>query len=401
MSQQTIICPKCKNEFEISEALEAQLKDGYKKELAEQYSQKEKEFQKKEDELKTKTAGMQEEIDKRLSAEMLVMKEKAKKEAEGNISTQLKDMENQLAEKNKKIKDAEVAELEFRKQKRDLEEKQKDLELDVARKLDTERKKIEETTKQRVVEEERYKALQKDKTINDLTVRIAELKQKAEQGSQKNQGEVVELDLESILKQVFPIDNIDPVPSGIRGADIVQKVNNQTGRYCGTILWEIKHTKNWSDGWVEKLKNDQRELKAEIPILMTKCLPEGIKNFGQYQGIWVTNFESAVNLTTVLRMNLAQIAGVKAAESGKGDKMELLYRYLSGVEFKQRIEAMVETFITMQEDLDKEKRAIASQWSKREKGIKKVVYHMSGMYGDMQGLIGASLPMIKSLELPE
>lgn len=401
MAQQKITCPNCKTEIEISEAIESQFKDSYKKELAAQYSQKEKEIQKKEEALLAKEADMQKEVEERLSAEMLVMKEKAKQEAEGNMSTQIKDMENQIAEKNKKIKNAEIAELEFRKQKRELEEKQKDLELEVERKLDTERKKIEESTKQRVVEEERYKALQKDKTINDLTIRISELKQKAEQGSQKNQGEVVELDFEATLKQMFPIDNIEPVPSGIRGADIVQKVNNQTGKYCGTILWEIKHTKNWIDGWVEKLKNDQRELKAEIPIIMTKCLPEGIKSFGQYQGIWVTDFESAVNLTTVLRMNLAQIASVKAAESGKGDKMELLYRYLSGVEFKQRIEAMVETFITMQEDLDKEKRAIASQWSKREKGIKKVVYHMSGMYGDMQGLIGASLPMIKSLELGE
>jgi hypothetical protein len=212
---------------------------------------------------------------------------------------------------------------------------------------------------------------------------------------------VLELDLESLLRVQFPIDEIQPVPKGIKGADIAQKVHNRSGHYCGTILWELKHTKAWNDGWLSKLKDDQREVKAEIAVLVTETLPKGIESFGHIEGVWVTSSVLSIALASVLRTSLIELAQHKLSSIGKSEKMEVLYNYLSGPEFRQRIEAIVESFKSMKEDLDQEKRAMTKMWAKREKQIERIVNNTVGMYGDMQGIIGASLPQIKSLELTD
>ena len=235
--------------------------------------------------------------------------------------------------------------------------------------------------------------------MESMRKQIEELRRKAEQGSQQLQGEVQELELEEILRAAFPFDSIEPVPKGIRGADVLQKVHNQSGHFCGTILWESKQTKAWSDAWIAKLKDDQREVKAEIAVILTTTLPKGVDAFNQVDGVWITNYKSLMGLTTALRINLIQLSNTKLASVGKGEKMEALYNYLSGVEFRQRIEAIVEAFSTMKQDLDQEKRAMTKIWAKREKQIERVVTSTAGMYGDIQGIVGASLPELKGLEL--
>ena len=232
-----------------------------------------------------------------------------------------------------------------------------------------------------------------------MVKQIEELKIKAEQGSQQAQGEVLEIELEQMLKSAFPYDIIEPVPKGIKGADVLQKVNNPMGQYCGTIIWESKRTKGWNDDWIEKLKDDQREIKADIAVLMSIVLPKEINGFSQFKGIWVTSFPLAVALAVALRANLIEVTCAKQAAVGKAEKMEAIYNYLSGAEFKQKVEAIVEAFVTMSADLSKEKAAMNKLWSKREQQIKKVIMNTARMYGDMQGIIGASLPEIKSLEL--
>ncbi|MDP3042339.1 MAG: DUF2130 domain-containing protein [Candidatus Omnitrophota bacterium] len=192
---------------------------------------------------------------------------------------------------------------------------------------------------------------------------------------------------------------MEPVPKGIKGADVLQKVNNPMGQYCGSIIWESKRTRNWSDGWIDKLKDDQREVKADIAVLMSIALPKEINGFSQVKGIWVTSFPLAMGLALALRENLLEVASAKQAAVGKAEKMEAIYNYFSGTEFKQKVEAIVEAFVTMNTDLTKEKVAMEKLWSKREQQIKKVVISTARMYGDMQGIIGASLPEIKSLEL--
>jgi hypothetical protein len=274
------------------------------------------------------------------------------------------------------------------------------LELDVARKVDEERQKVEEEVATRIAEDNRAKDLEKEKQLSDLRKQIEDLKRKAEQGSQQTQGEAVELELEDILRVNFPYDQIEPVGKGIKGADILQRVHTSTGQFCGTIIWESKNTKAWSDGWIEKLKDDQRTAKAEIAALATIVLPKDVSHFSCVEGVWVTDFSTVIGVASALRANLSQVAITKLASEGKSDKMEMLYGYLSGTEFKQRVEAIVESFVTMKDDLEREKRAMESTWAKRDKQIHKVIQNVSGMYGDMQGIIGASLPKIDYLELP-
>ena len=199
------------------------------------------------------------------------------------------------------------------------------------------------------------------------------------------------------MRAAFPLDQIEPVPKGITGADILQSVFSRNGHPCGVIIWETKRTKAWSDAWLQKLKEDQRRAKADIAILVSEVLPKDCKHFQEINGIWVSNPQCAVNLAAALRLVITQVAHAKLAAIGKNEKMEVLYHYLSGAEFRQRIEAIVEAFVEMQDELQEERRAAERRWAKREKQIQRVISNTSGMYGDLQGLIGSSLHNIPML----
>ncbi len=406
MDDQIIICPKCSNKIPLTETLFNQIKESLRKEYEAKVNEKEKEIIRREEMLTKERKSLEDskkaigqQVEEKLKTEMERLKKEAKKEVETTLSLELKDLQEQNAEKEKRLKDAEKAELELRKKTRELEEQKKSMELEVARKIDEERERIKQNTLELFSEEHRLKDMEKDKKVSDMLKTIEELKRKGEQGSIHTQGEVMELDMESILKSKFPADEISPVPKGIRGADILQKVYNHAGQYCGTIAWESKSTKAWSDNWISKLKDDQREVKAEIAVIVSKVLPEGVSTFTNMEGVWITNSILAGSLAEVLRTGLIQVSQTKLSTVGKNEKMEVLYNYLSGPEFKQKVEAIVEAFKTMKEDLDKEKRAMTSIWAKREKQIERVIMNTAGMYGDMQGIIGASLPQIKMLEI--
>jgi len=399
MTNQVIICPHCHKEIPLTEALSHQIKEDLRKEFDAEVKKKEQDLAEKEQGLIKKEKAIEEEYARKLKLEKARLEEESRQKAKESVAVELKDLNEQLKEKEQKLQESQKAELEFRKQRRELEEKQKSFELEMTRKLDEEREKIKEETQKSVLDQQRLKDLEKDKKIGDMLKQIEELKRKAEQGSQQTQGEVLELELEDILTANFPFDQIEPVAKGKRGADILQKVHNQQGQYCGTIIWESKRTKLWSDGWIEKLKDDQREAKAEIAVLVTTAFPKDVNNFAHINGVWVINYALAICLAVSLRMNLIQVAGAKMSAVGKYEKMEVLYAYLSGPEFGQRVEAVANAFGSMKNDLDQEKRAMTKIWAKREKQIDRVINNISGMYGDMQGIIGASLPQIKSLEL--
>lgn len=342
--------------------------------------------------------AIEHEIQEKLKTERVKIFQEAQKKAEETFSIDMKDLREQIAEKEKKLEEAHKAELSFRKKMRELEEQKKNIELEVARKLDEEKEKIKQQALEIFSEEHRLKDLEKDKIINDMRRTIEELKRKSEQGSIQIQGEVLELSLEELLKAKFPSDEITPVPKGIKGADILQKIYSLNGVYCGSILWETKRTKAWSNGWVSKLKDDQREIKAEIAIIATEAMPPEISSFGMLNGVWVTRLNLARSLAEALRAGLIQISHIRLASISKDEKMEVLYKYLSGAGFKQKVEAIVEAFKTMKEDLEHEKRAMLKIWSKREKEIERVITNTAGMYGDMQGIIGSSMPTIRALE---
>ncbi len=406
MSEQVITCPYCNKEIPLSEAIFHEMREKLQKEFEDQSKKKEQQLSKmeqslllKEKELENSKKSLNEQVAEKVKLEKEKIEREAKQKAKESVNVELKDLSEEIEEKEKQLQESQKAELELRKDRRRLEEGKKNFELEMTRKLDEERKKIQDEILMKASEDHRLKDREKEKQINDMRTQIEELKRKAEQGSQQTQGEVLELELEDILKSNFPLDQIEPVPKGIRGADILQKVHSQSGHYSGTIIWELKRTKAWSNGWIEKLKDDQREVKAEIAVLMSTTLPKEIKNFALLKGVWITNHASIIGLATALRLSLIQVANTKMAVVGKNEKMEVLYNYLSGPEFRQKIEAMVETFVSMKKDLDQEKRAMTKNWSKREKQIERVVHNISGMYGDMEGIIGASLPQIKSLEL--
>jgi len=410
MAEQIIICPYCKKEIPLTQAITQKIEADLRKKLEDDFNKRNNELLIRENTLTAKEQAVaktaqevnkkiEDEVSRKLVVERENIAKEAKKKAETEISLQMKALQEDLESKDKKLREAQQNELTLRKQKADLEARERNVDLEVARKVDSERASIYSEASRKADEEYQLKDKDKERKIADLIKQLDEAKRKAEQGSQQAQGEVLEIELEQMLKLSFPYDIIEPVPKGIKGADVLQKVNNPMGQYCGTIIWESKRTKGWSDGWIDKLKDDQREVKADIAVLMSITLPKEINGFSQFKGIWVTSYPLAMALAVALRANLIEVASAKQAAVGKVEKMEAIYNYLSGTEFKQKVEAIVEAFVTMNTDLAKEKVAMEKLWSKREQQIKKVVISTARMYGDMQGIIGASLPEIKSLEL--
>jgi len=451
MTQETIKCPKCGELIKLSEAIshdiEIAIKTKYEKEieerlkeeksqielkvkkearesvgleladLKEQLTEKNKkleEIQRQELDLRKRERqlGEKEEVlakqfetyEKQLKEKWLLEKkgieEKVKKEAEDAQKIQLVDLQEQIKEKSERLEKAQQQEIELRKQQRQLEEDKKAFELESNRKLDAEKQKIAEKIAVELEQSHRLRDAEKDKQMTDMRKQIEELKRKAEQGSQKLQGEVLELELEQLLKDDFPFDEIDSVSSGVKGADISHIVKTQSGRICGKILWETKRTKIWSDGWIQKLKDDQREAKADLAVIVSEILPKGFHHFRQIDGVWVTDIPSALSLALALRVILIQVARTREIQTGKEEKMEIVYNYLTGIEFRNRVQAIMEGFIAMKQDLDSEKRAMTSIWAKREKQIERVIQNIAGMHGELEGIAGSSLPVVKMLELP-
>jgi hypothetical protein len=381
-AEQSIICPYCKKKILLSKALTGQIEEKLRKDFEAEARKRERE------------------IESGFNQKLAAAKRQAEKKAKDALAVDLEELQQQVTEKDKQLEKARKQELELRKRQHELEDREKGMDLELARKVNEERRKVETEVVARLTEEYHTRDLAKDKKLADLTKEIEDLKHRAEQGSQQTQGEAVELELEGILRANFPYDQIEPVAKGIKGADAMQHVCSSTGQPCGTIIWESKNTKAWNDNWIPKLKDDQRASRAEIAVIASMVLPKGVSHFANLEGVWVTDFPTVVGVASALRANLTQVALTRLAAEGKNDKMEMIYGYLSGSEFKQRVEAIVESFAAMNEDLEREKHAMEAAWSKRDKQIKRVIKNVAGMYGDMQGIIGATLPVIEYLELP-
>ena len=372
-----IVCPYCKKTIPLTEALSHRIKENYQKIYQKRLLE---ERRKLEEQLKIDLAKK---IKERLEIQI---KDKINENEE--LKKQNKIFQDQLLELNKLIR-----RLRFENEKQRLE---------MEKKLIEEQDKIRRQQKDQLEKEFQLKILEKDKKLTDALKLVEEYKRKLEQGSQQLQGEVFELHLEEMLKKEFSLDEIKEVPKGARGADILQMVKNDFGKFCGTIIWELKRTKNWSDEWISKLKDDQRTVKAEIAILVSKVLPEDIKYFGFYRGVWVCLVEAALSLATVLRRSLIDIHTVKNSVVGKEEKKEILWRYLTSTEFQQRLSAVVEAHEQFQQDIEKEKRFFALKWAKQEKNIRKVIDNLLGVNGDLESIVGKVLPELKTnLLLPE
>ena len=279
---------------------------------------------------------------------------------------ELNDLQEILKVRDGKLAEAQKAQAELIKKQRELDDAKRELELTVEKRVQEGLTEVRSQAKREVEEGFKFKVAEKDQTIASMQQKIEELKQKAEQGSQQLQGEVQELELENLLRAKFPHDMIEPVPKGEFGGDVVHHVLSQSGQPCGTILWECKRTKNWSDGWLVKLRDDQRTAKADLSVLVSQALPKGIETFDVLEGVWVTHPRTAMPVAAVLRQTLLEVSTARQMTEGQQTKAEMIYQYLTGPRFRHRVEAIVEAFSCMQEDLDKERKAIMKQWAKRE-----------------------------------
>ena len=388
----TIKCTACGVDIPLSDALTSELRASMQKEHEDHMKQKEQEYTKKIDEEKIK------------------MWAKAQEVAKEREDARIKDLTEQSKEKEAKLLLMQEQELLLRREKRQLEEKAKDQEIEMIRKLDEEKKKMEEklgleqklkedAMRKLIEEESMRKMMEKDQEMLQLKKTIDELKRKSEQGSMQLQGDAQEENIKQSLITTFPEDVIADVATGVRGADLIQTVHGALSYPAGMILWESKNTKAWNKEWVKKLRDDAVEIGADVCVIVTNVLPEGISLFGQVEGVWVVEIGSVLPVASLLRQTLIEIGRTKRGLEGRDEKVRLLYEYLSGNQFKGRVENIVSSFKTMKEDLESEKRAFMKHWARREKQIERVITNTTGMYGDLEGLMGTSLAPIEYLSL--
>jgi len=356
---QTIICPKCGERIELTEALLSPFQQKWKS---------------------------------RWEVESKQQRNAEKEKALEETNKAIEELRGELKQKDQKLEEVRNYERELRSKLKKTEDREKELDLEVERKLDEEKKKIGE--------QHHLELLEKEKQLSDMRREIEELKRRSEQTSPQTRGDALQYELERILKSTFPDDEVEVIRRGAKGADVIQKVKDSGGQLCGTILWESKNTIRWNNNWIEKLKNDQRDQKADIAVLASITIPEDIHNFGMIQGVWVTCLPVAYCLADVLRFSLIEVAASRLALVDKDQKIETLYAYFASPNFKQRMEPIVEALCSMQEEIDQERRAMESIWAKREKEIEKAIKGAAGFYGDIGGIIGgAFLPQIDRLQL--
>lgn len=325
----------------------------------------------------------------------------------GAIATANRDAEAKLAakdeelqRKDEKLKQAQAAEIEALRIKQEAEDAMREVELTVSRRLDEERIKVRDLAVRERDDEHRLKLAEKDKQLQDLAAKLEDAQRKATQGSQQLVGDVLELDLVDVLQQSFPHDRFERVKKGSKGADVLQTVISPSGTECGTILWESKRTKHWNDPWLAKLREDQREAKADIAALVTETLPDGMTCFGERDRVWVTPLATVAPVAAILRHGVVAVAAARQAGALADSKKDQIFSYLTSPQFGQRISRVTESYVEMRSDLDKEKRAITAIWGKREKQLDHILGGVSGFYGDLSGLVGSGLPTVHGLALP-
>lgn len=411
MTEPTIVCPNCHTEIKLTESLARPLLDTLRREYEQRLAQKDADMAKREAALREheaaiakKLAAVEEEVAEKLKQERAKIADEEARKAKLALATELEqksrdlaNLEEILRQRDQKLAEAQKAQAELLHKQRELDDKLREMDLTIEKRVQASLALAREQAKKEAEEALHLKVKEKEQTIVAMQKQIEDLKRKAEQGSQQLQGEVQELELETVLGAKFPWDRIQPVPKGEHGGDILHGVVSPTGQSCGTILWESKRTKNWSDGWLPKLRQDQRAAKAEIAVLVTQTLPKGVETFELIDQVWVTHPRAAIPVAMALRQTLIEVASVRQATEGQHTKMELMYHYLMGPRFRQRVQAIVEAFTTMQDDLDKERKAIVKQWAKREEQIRRVMEATVGMYGDLQGIAGKSLQEIEGL----
>ena len=414
--QNDIKCPNCGHVFDVENVIAADLEQKYQQQYQNKLSESlnkieedKKKLQQDQQLFEEKKKKENEIFAQKLQQEKLKMEtelqEQLRKSITFDFENKMKMLEDNNKDNEEKLKEARKKELEFLQKEQQLKNKEAEMEITLQKKLQQERNILSEQIRAQESEKNQLKETEYQLKLKELHIQLEEqkkladeMKRRAEQGSMQRQGEVQELLLEEILKDIFPFDKIEEVGKGVEGADCIQIVRNNMGTECGKIIYESKRTKTWSNSWTDKLKTDKRNRGADVAILVTQVFPKDMERFGEKDGIWICNFNEVSSLAHLLRHGIIQINEVQKNQENKGDKMQMLYDYLTGNEFRGQMEAIVEGFMSIKNSISKERVQMEKLWKEREKQLEKVLISTSGMYGSVKGIAGASVGDIPLLD---
>lgn len=382
----TIKCPNCQHEFEPNESIREEVQKELRSKMSEWQKQQQQKF---EQQLQEERKKVQQDAEEQL-----------RKSITADYENQLRLLEQNNKDNEEKLKQARQQQLEFLKKEQELKNKEAELELSVQQKLQEEREKlaaeIRKLEEQRIAAKEtefqlQLKELQKQ--LDDQKKLAEEMRRKSEQGSMQLQGEVQELALEEMLRTSFPFDVISEVSKGVRGADCIQTVRNSFGQECGKIIFESKRTKDFAADWIEKLKADMRSQNADVAVIVTQALPKDMSGFGEKDGVWICGFAEVKPVVQMLRDGIIKISSAMKSQENRGDKMSLLYNYLTSREFAEQWQAIREGFMNMKLSIQKERDAMEKLWKAREKQLEKVLLNAAHIRGSIEGISGTDVDL--------
>lgn len=403
-----VTCPECNATFALDETLAGPMIARIKAEADERVrkaeqalatkeqlaTQHEADLATKEKLLADREASIQTQVNQKLASERLKIVEEERKNAEALLAPTLEAERQAKKELQDKLTASQSAELALRQEKTAIEQRAKELDLEVARRVDADRKTIQEQAAKDAEEASRLRFAEKDKVIADMREKLAEAERKATQGSQQLQGDVLETDLEDSLRLAFAQDLLEPVKAGARGGDLLQRVLGQMGRPAGTILWETKRAQNWGGDWCAKARADAAAAKAEVVVIVSDVVPKGVCDFGEHEGVWIVRPIYAVAMSSVVRRGVIETAEARQGAIGRETKAQRLYAYMTGPEFRAMLEGIALPFRELHDELQAEKRATLARWRRQEKRIDRVLTSVAGLQGDLQGIAGSEMPAL-------
>lgn len=409
MMTTTITCPSCGNEFEPTNAIREQIQAELRVQMKDWQLKKEDEYKAKETSFQKQLSAKDEELNKRIAEEkrklQADLEQSIRKSLSEDYENQVKILQQSVADNEEKLKEARRKELDFMQKEQQLKRKEEEFELNVQKKLVEERerlaieiRKIEDQKKEQLENDYKLKLAEKEKQLEDQKKLAEEMKRKAEQGSMQLQGEVQELLLENILQNTFPHDKIVPVGKGVRGADCIQTVCNPFGNECGKIIYESKRTLSFQTDWIDKLKADMRSQGADIAVIVTQTLPKDMERFGEKDGVYICTFTEVRSLASVLRTSILKVFQLSKSQENRGDKMHMLYDYLTSNEFSEQWKAIREGFLSMKLSIQKERDAMEKLWKAREKQLEKVLLNAAHIKGSVEGIAGSDAVNLNLLE---
>ena len=389
-------CPSCGHSFPLEEAIGKEYEQELRDKMIAWQKKKDEEFLRKEEDFKVQQKALSVKFEQQLAQEKINLEEAVRKSIAIDFENKLNFLENTNKENQEKLKLAGQKELEFLKKEQELKTRAEEMEIEIQRKMQAERNQIVEQIKKQELEKNQLKETEHqlrikefEKQLEDQKKLVDEMRRKAEQGSMQLQGEVQELILEEVLRVTFPFDQIGEVGKGVRGADCIQVVRNKFGQDCGKIIYESKRTKDFANDWIDKLKKDMRKEGVDVAVIVTQTYPKGMNCFGERDGVWICSFEEVKAVAYVLRDGILRLYNSSKSQENRGDKMHMLYDYLTGTEFSEQWKAIREGYMSMRLSIHRERDAMEKMWKMREKQLDKVLLNASSIKGSIEGIAGA------------